>query len=213
MFWVSELMNRIITYIDGFNLYFGLKDKGYRRYYWLNVQKLAQNLLKRNQRLECTKYFTSRVSSNKSDPYKNKRQATYLEAIETLNNCHVYYGHYLSKTVTCFKCKNSWQTHEEKMTDVNIAVQLMTDAYQNQFDTALILSGDSDLTGPVQSVRNLFPEKRVVIGFPPARHSKRLKQVANASFTIGRKKLSDSQFPSTVTKPDGFRLLRPKLWK
>jgi uncharacterized LabA/DUF88 family protein len=206
-------MNRIIAYIDGFNLYFGLKDKGYRRYIWLNVKKLAQNLLKDNQRLEYTKYFTSRVSSNHKDPQKTKRQAIYLEAIETLKDCRIFYGHYLSKKVTCNKCKYSWRTHEEKMTDVNIAVELMADAFTHRFDTAIIVSGDSDLTGPVKSVRNLFPEKRVIIAFPPARHSKQLKLAANASFTIGRKKIADSQFPQIVIKSDGYKLGKPKLWR
>lgn len=28
---------RVITYIDGFNLYFGLKEAKYRRFYWLDV--------------------------------------------------------------------------------------------------------------------------------------------------------------------------------
>ncbi len=31
---------RIITYIDGFNLYFGLREKGWRCFDWLNL-KLA----------------------------------------------------------------------------------------------------------------------------------------------------------------------------
>lgn len=205
-------MEKTISYIDGFNLYFGLKSKGYRRYYWLNVQDLSENILKNHQGLKQTKYFTSRVSSRKNDPEKSKRQSTYIEAIETLEDCCVYYGHYLSKKITCHKCHFSWQTHEEKMTDVNIATELMTDAFQNRFDTALIISGDSDLTGPIKSVRRLFPRKRVVVAFPPARHSKQLSLAANASFTIGRKKLSDSQFPEIVIKDNGYKLIRPKSW-
>lgn len=99
------------------------------------------------------------------------------------------------------------------MTDVNIAVELMTDAFQDRFDTALIVSGDSDLTGLVLAVRQLFPAKAIVVAFPPARHSVRLRQAAVASFTIGRKKLADSQFPNQVTKHDGTLLHRPERWK
>jgi len=55
-------MERVIVYIDGFNLYFGLKSKSWQRYYWLNLKKLAQALLTENQHLVLTKYFTSRVS-------------------------------------------------------------------------------------------------------------------------------------------------------
>jgi len=39
-------MPRAITYIDGFNLYFGLKSQGWERFLWLDVQALSRNLLK-----------------------------------------------------------------------------------------------------------------------------------------------------------------------
>jgi hypothetical protein len=35
------MTQRVIAYIDGFNLYYGLKDKGWRRYYWLNLNSLS----------------------------------------------------------------------------------------------------------------------------------------------------------------------------
>ena len=44
-------MAMVITYIDGFNLYFGLKSERWERYLWLNVQALAENLLKPDQSL------------------------------------------------------------------------------------------------------------------------------------------------------------------
>jgi hypothetical protein len=34
-------MERVIAYVDGFNLYFGLKSKGWQRYFWLNIPALA----------------------------------------------------------------------------------------------------------------------------------------------------------------------------
>ena len=37
-------MERIIAYIDGFNLYFGLRAKGWKRYYWLNLRAMCENL-------------------------------------------------------------------------------------------------------------------------------------------------------------------------
>ena len=33
-------LERLAFYIDGFNLYFGLKDKGWRKYYLLNLHEL-----------------------------------------------------------------------------------------------------------------------------------------------------------------------------
>lgn len=44
-------MERVIAYIDGFNLYFGLKKSTGRKYYWLDLHALATRLLKRDQQL------------------------------------------------------------------------------------------------------------------------------------------------------------------
>ena len=206
-------MDRVIAYIDGFNLYYGLRSKRWKRYYWLNIQLLARNLLKQGQKLVCTKYFTSRVSSSPRDPEKNKRQTTYLEALETLSDFQVFYGHYLQKQVRCWSCGRIWEDPDEKMTDVNIAVELMVDAFRDNFDTALLISGDSDLSGAIGAIHNLFAPKRVVVGLPPARFSKRLQQMADAYFVVGRKKLADSQFPNEVQKSDGYVLCRPDKWR
>lgn len=79
------------------------------------------------------------------------------------------------------------------MTDVQIATQLLADAFQDAFDTALLISGDSDLVPPVAMLRRLFPTKRVVVCCPPARRSIDLQ-------------------PDPVVKPDGTRLNCPKEW-
>lgn len=205
-------MNRVVIYIDGFNLYFGLRSKGWRRFYWLDVHQLSQNLLRSDQQLIGVKYFTSRVSATPSDPGKDKRQNAYLEAVAALPLTTVFFGHYLSKAVRCRNCGSQWNTHEEKMTDVNIAVQMLGDAYQDRFDTALLLSADSDLTMPVESVISLFPGKRVVTVFPPDRTSERLKRAASAWFRLGRATIGASQLPNPVTSPNGFPIHKPAEW-
>ena len=95
------------------------------------------------------------------------------------------------------------------MTDVNIAVELLGDAQDDVFDTAIIISGDSDLTGPVTAIRSRYSNKQVIVAFPPDRVSKQLRQVATASFVIGRKKLDDCQLPDRVIRSDGYILKRP----
>lgn len=203
-------MERVIAYIDGFNLYYGLKAKRWQCYYWLDIRLLILNLLKPHQRLCFAKYFTARISGN---PEKERRQSVFLDAIGTLPDTRIYYGHFLPKQHTCRDCGTPWNTYEEKMTDVNIAVELMLDAHADEFDTAMIISGDSDLTAPIKAVRSSFASKRVVIAFPPQRQSKQLESVANASFMIGRKKFADSQFPDGVTTASGYVLRRPESWR
>ncbi|MCW2120450.1 NYN domain-containing protein [Flavobacterium sp. 7A] len=61
---------RVIVYIDGFNLYFGMLEAGFDYCKWLDVIQLSKNLLQPNQELVEVKYFTSRVSNN---PEKQKK--------------------------------------------------------------------------------------------------------------------------------------------
>jgi uncharacterized LabA/DUF88 family protein len=202
-------MERLIAYIDGFNLYFGLKDKGWKRYYWLNIQKLCENLLKPNQTLITTKYFTSRVTNS---PDKQKRQSTFIEALSLLDNFEFFYGKYQLNPWECSNCNSIFNIHNEKMTDVNIAVELLTDAFKDKFDAALLITADSDLVAPIKKTKELFPSKRVIIAFPPNRYSHFLTQVADAYFTIGRAKLAKSLFPEKIIKPDGYTIQCPEMW-
>ena len=200
---------RVMVYIDGFNLYFGMKKKDWQRYYWLDVCALARNLLKPSQTLVGVRYFTARISG---PPSKQRRQNTYLEALGTLEVCKLHFGQYQSAGKTCVKCGHTAYIPSEKMTDVNIAVEMLSEAFADRYDTAMLVSGDSDLTPPVQKVPILFPSKRVVVAFPPERYSVRLQNEASASFKIGRKKLADSQLPEQITKPNGYILERPISW-
>lgn len=202
-------MERVITYIDGFNLYFGLKSRGWRRYYWLNMAALSQSLLRPHQTLVTTKYFTTRITGPAD---KRLRQNEFLEALATVPDIQVYYGHFLVNERICQKCGNREMVPSEKMTDVNIAVELVRDAFQNQMDTAIIVSADSDLDGPVTALRSTFPAKRVIAAFPPNRRSRELMNHAHGYFTIGEDKFRQNQFPDKIQKPDGHILQRPTRW-
>lgn len=203
-------MQRVIAYVDGFNLYFGLKSHGWRRYYWLNIQELAKNLLKPNQALVRTKYFTTRVATPEE---KRKRQEIFIEALQTLSDFEIFYGKYQLNPRKCRNCGFIDQVPNEKMSDVNIAVELLSDAFQDRFDVAFLISADSDLTMLVSKIKQLFPAKRIVIPFPPKRVSKELMNVADEWFVIGRRTIAKSQFPPEVRKADGFILKRPDKWQ
>jgi uncharacterized LabA/DUF88 family protein len=203
-------MQRVVSYIDGFNLYYGLKAQNWQRYFWLDVQALSKHLLKPHQTLVQTKYFTARISQ---PPDKVKRQSTYIDAIQTLPDVGIYFGHYLAAARTCYNCGSEHTVFQEKMTDVNIAVELLQDAFQDLYDTALLISADSDLIAPVAAIRKLFPAKRVVVACPPKRFSHDLCKSAHAYFQIDRIPIARSQFPEEVPTKSGFILKRPESWK
>ncbi len=198
----TGLPARVAVYIDGFNLFYGLRDKGWRRYYWLDVRTLAGRLLRPGQSLAFVRYFTARVLSAPDDPDKPNRQNTYLEALATLPNLSIHYGYFMPRR---------GGGYEEKMTDVNIAVELLCDAHADAFDTAILVSGDSDLTSALLAVRERYG-KRVVVAFPPARRSAVLREAARASIAVERSALRDSQLPDRVTGVAGISVERPTEW-
>jgi uncharacterized LabA/DUF88 family protein len=200
---------RVSVYIDGFNLYFGIREAGFHACRWLNLQALVQNILHPTQELVEIKYFTSRVSNN---PDKQKRQSTYIEAVESIG-VKIIYGNYQDNKEECKRCGHLWLSAKEKMTDVNIATNIIMDAYQDKYDAAMLISGDSDLVPPINAVHQNFKNKRVFIAFPPKRHNASMALVAKGSFIIGRKKLIDSQFQEEVVSKSGYKLKRPDSWK
>lgn len=202
-------MERIVGYIDGFNLYFGMKSKGWKDVLWLDVYALIEGRLKPGQQLVAVHYFTSRVSNN---PVKEKRQRTYLDALIAGKKATLHFGHFQSQIETCRRCGNSYPYANEKMTDVNIATQMLTDAFRDQYDTAILVSGDSDLVPPVRAVHEHFPNKKVVVAFPPDRYTASVAHNAKGSYQLGRKTLKDAQLPETIIQPNGYILQRPGEW-
>jgi uncharacterized LabA/DUF88 family protein len=201
---------RVVVYVDGFNLYFGLRERYGRKYLWLDLQVLAASLLRPDQSLEKVRYFTARV---RNDVVGQQRQSDYLDALgEHSPLVEMRDGRFQEKSRSCRECGNTWKVFEEKETDVNIAVALMGDAVRNHFDTALLISADSDLCPAVRETKSLFPKKRIVVAFPPSRHSAELKRVVDGFVFIGDDKIRRGQLPDPVVTKTGIVLRRPKHW-
>lgn len=200
--------DRVEVFIDGFNLYFGIVESGFIHAKWLNLTSLIKSYLTQNQELISIKYFTSRITNN---PAKQKRQSIYLEAIEA-TGVQIIYGLYKAIDIECRNCGHTWSVSNEKMTDVNIATHLLIDAKNDIYDTAILISGDSDLVPPIKAVHTNFPGKTISVFFPPNRHNNTVAAAAKGSLIIGRKRIIENQFPEMVLKRDGYGLIKPPEW-
>lgn len=203
------MSQRVIAYIDGFNLYFGIRTMRWSQYYWLDIPKAVNRLMGPRRRLLATKYFTARITD---DPGKAKRQTDYLEALHAQPGVQLFFGVYQTHARTCRECGAVSAYHNEKMTDVNIAVEMMSDAHRDLFDVAVLVSADSDLAPVIAAVRTLFPSKIVQAMFPPARGSVRLEALAHEKRRIRQGILAESQLAETVVGLNGTELRRPREW-
>jgi len=91
-------------------------------------------------------------------------------------------------------------------------VRLLDDAYDDRFDVAIVISGDSDLVPPIESIRKRFPAKKLLVAFPPKRQSSELRRVADAAFRISNQTVRSSRQPATVVTSEGIALHAPSGW-
>lgn len=205
-----------VVYVDGFNLYYGaLKGTPYK---WLNLLALCKNLLDNQHRIVKVKYYTAKVSVRPHDPTQPQRQQTYLRALQTVPQIEIILGQFLqSRVVMPVATPAPGQPPfvkviktEEKGSDVNIATHLIHDGHLGLYDTAVVISNDSDLTEPVRIVRHEL-NKGVGLLNPHKRPSWELKQHATFIKTIRQGVLRKSQFPPTLTDTTGS-IHKPPSW-
>ena len=202
-------MNRVMFFFDGFNIYHALQDRRqYHRYKWLDLSQLARCYVTRKDEITEILYFSAYTTWA---PDKMRRHRTLIRALRT-RNVQVVFGKFRRRDRQCAVCSATYSTFEEKQTDVNIAIRLFEAAIRDRFDTAIIVSGDSDLIPSIEAVKSLFPAKRVGVVIPIGRRAEELKNVCDFHMRMKEKHLRASQFAEEIDLGDGEKLVRPESW-
>ena len=168
-------------------------------------------------RLARIRYFTARIQP-RDDPQQPQRQQTYLRALETISALSVHYGSFLTNAVRLPMDPMPKQgpmtvrvlKTEEKGSDVNLATYLLADAFDHEYEMAVIVSNDSDLALPIDIVQKKFG-LTVGVLCPHARMSWELGKVASFQRPIRKGALADCQFPVTLTDRMGT-ITKPVTW-
>ncbi len=200
--------HKVIVYIDGFNLYHGIKAAFGDKYLWLNMMAMAQGFLRPEDDLLAVRYFTTKVIDQ---PSKEARQSRLLKAMGAVG-VETHLGKFQRRTIKCHTCQATWKSYEEKFTDVAIGVRMVEDAATSQCDRMILVSADSDLIPAIESVRRVNEEVRLIVAFPPKRQSVDLRKLADGQFAIGEDTLRAALLPPAVTAADGYQIHRPSEW-
>jgi hypothetical protein len=214
---------RVIVYIDGFNLYYGgLRDQPYR---WLDVEALAQCLIKPGYELAGVKYFTAKLKERPDKPGQQARQRKYLRALKTLPNVDIFYGQFLVRKAIRQLTKlprnrNKGDTglrevwiYEEKGSDVNLATHLIADGFRARYDLAIVITNDGDLKWPVEFVRKEFNPVGIINPHTSRSYALSPRQMPTGSFyqRLQKRHLKRSQLPEYLKDSEG-RIKCPKGW-
>lgn len=173
--------NRILVLIDGFNYYHKLKE--YQQKYnkcvkWLDYKSLIESWLtddddKNNVAIY---YFSALATWRGADSVK--RHKTYIKALEKRGIKPVY-GEFKEKKIhrcksnekcidcTCHPEHTKLVRHEEKNSDVNLAITLIEKTLKDEYDKCFILSADNDFASAICKALELNSGKKIIIQPPP----------------------------------------------
>lgn len=211
-------MKKIIFLIDGFNLYHSIlklhRDTGYYTK-WLDLASLCKSyihLFGKDAKIHSIYYFSAiPYYLSPRNPKKIQRHKTYISCLKS-SGIEIVLGRFKQKDVFCERCRNMILKHEEKETDVSIAITLMEIFFKDLCDCAVIVSGDTDLSPVIRKCHSLFKKKKVIFAFPYARKNKELAVLAKGSFSINKKQYIRHQFPNPVVLDNGREIIKPTSW-
>lgn len=171
---------RVLVLIDGFNYYhkLALYQKNQNVCVkWLDYMSLLKSAIKSHLRTEdfdIEVIFFTAIATHRSIE-SQARHRLYLKALKT-SGVKVILGEFKEKYI--YPCKDCKQKHfdekilkhEEKHTDVNVAITLLEKAMTDSFDRAYLLSEDNDYVPVVKRVKELYPNKEIIICPPPQKN-------------------------------------------
>jgi uncharacterized LabA/DUF88 family protein len=159
--------DRVMIFIDGSNLYHSLK-KFFNRVD-IDMGKFCEKLLGR-RRLIRIYYYNAKVG-RREEPERYKDQQTFFASVGAVPYTELRLGHLVY---------NNWPSTPpyEKGVDVQLATDLLTHSFKNNYDTAILVAGDNDYVGALQAVKDNGKHVEVAL-FGKERTSRQLREVAD----------------------------------
>lgn len=211
------------VYIDGFNLYNGLKRRAEAKdleapaYRWLNLAKLGDFLLPEFD-VVTVRYFTSRVKRRTADPGAGQRQQVFLRALGTLApKLTIHYGYFQKNKVFRHLVEDPDESvrvidYKEKGSDVNLATMLLADAFREECQAAAIISDDSDLVLPILTAKDELPHGVTLLNpNVRAKPARKLRGIASEYRSISDAAFAACLFPDELTDAKGT-ITKPPTW-
>ena len=161
---------RVTVFIDGANLFFTLKDD----FENLNLDfNLLAHKLVDDRRLVRTYYYTA-LPDQRLHPDRYAKQMRFLDALRE----KPYF------TVILGRLESRGNTYVEKGVDIALAVDMLQMAYSDAYDTAILVSGDGDLSKVVEIVQRMG--KHVENASTPSCLSYHLRNVCDKTVILNK---------------------------
>ena len=169
---MTDNTDRVMIFIDGSNLYHSLKN--YFRRADIDIGKFGRKLLEK-RRLVRIYYYNARVG-RKEEPERYKDQQAFFNGI----NATPYTELRLGRLVYI-----NWPSAPpyEKGVDIQLATDMITHSFKNNYDVAILVAGDTDYVGALQAVKDNGKNVEVAL-FGRERTSMQLRNVSDRVIAI-----------------------------
>lgn len=160
-------------------------------------------------------YYFSALADHleNSHPGITGRHKAFIRCLED-TGVIVELSRFKAKEIKCPhpQCGRTFVKHEEKETDVAIALKLIEVFLTNECGAVVLVTGDTDLAPAVRTAHRLFPARRILFAFPPYRKNRELAKLAPGSFGFKTRQFVKHQFPNPYTTKDGLIIKKPSVW-
>ena len=173
-------MKRVAVFIDGNNFYFGLrklygKEKSLKNFNFLKFV----DFLAKNEKVVDIFYYNAQLD-REQNPNKYESQKQFFENLKKLPNFHLILCKLLKRNITGTN-KFYYIIKED---DIHMAVDMVENAGENKFDTAIVVSGDGDFVPAVEAVKR--KNKEVENVYFKNSSSRNLQKHCSNSFELTR---------------------------
>jgi uncharacterized LabA/DUF88 family protein len=161
---------RVMIFIDGANVYHLVKasygeytEKGNKKIPIFDYRKFCDLLAGENRRLIESHFYIVPVNQAEN-PDGYAAQQRFFSRLKEIPYFSSHYGRLVNREreIHCLNCNKKFM-HKykiEKGVDVALAVHMVTFAYDDLYDTAILVSDDGDFVTAVEEVRRL--RKKVI---------------------------------------------------
>ena len=140
----------------------------------------------------------------------SKRHQEYINALK-YHGVDVFEGHFIFEDVDCRGCKRVWEKPSEKESDVNLAIELISDGHMDVYDHAYLVTADSDQGATARMFKGKFANKRLYTAIPPGQaFSKSILTYTPYKIEIKREHIEDCLLAPIMIDSQGLRYKMPK---
>jgi uncharacterized LabA/DUF88 family protein len=169
---MRDSADRVMIFIDGSNLYHSLKNFFKRTD--IDIGKLGNRLLDR-RRLIRIYYYNAKVGL-KEEPQRYRDQQAFFASVSAIPYCELRLGRLVYI---------NWPNAPpyEKGVDIQLATDMITHSFKNNYDVAILVASDNDYVGALQAVKDNGKNVEVAL-FGKERTSRQLRVATDRVITI-----------------------------